>query len=190
MQQAMRLLELCRLVAQYRPESVLELGGGTTTEVFAGRIRPNGDGQPRVVSMEEAGHWENITRQIVSPDHQSRVTFCRRPRVVESWQGQKVARYDMNYDTYFDLAYVDGPSGLDPDDHTPGHKLPLVDVLCLIRAGLPPRLILVDSKRHSIAFYRDWGIEKRYRMKLRTQFVSGLRRFVPTYLHHTIFERK
>lgn len=188
--QAMRLLELSRLVARYRPGSVLELGAGTTTAVFAQHIEPGPDGYPRVVSMEEETHWLEMTRRIVPVELHSRVQFCLRPRVVEMWDGQYVARYDTGYDSYYDLVYVDGPSDrLALNDGKP-RTVPVVDVMCLIRAGFPPRTIFVDGKRQSIAFFRSLGIEQQYHMALRSEFRPGRQPLLVPYRHHTIFERK
>ena len=188
--QAMRLLELSRLLQRFQPESVLELGGGTTTTVFAKASRAGLIGEPRIVSMEEDERWERIARTITPVELRSRVMFCLRSRVVERWEDQAVARYDMTYDRYYDLVYVDGPSAMDPDNRTPGHKLPLVDVLCLIKAGFPPRVILVDCKRHSIAFFLRSGIDRYYNLTIRSEFLPWPRPLVAPYRYHSIFERK
>ena len=189
-QQHLRLLELARLVDRYQPASVLELGGGTTTAVFAHKIAPMEDGTPAVTSLEETEHWQATARDIVAPADRGRVDFVLRPRVLETSGTQKVARYDYSYDQDYDLVYVDGPSNHDPENRSPGVRLPLVDALCLIRANHPPRVIVVDSKRHSVRFFREQGIERRYRMILKSAFLPPRQALFTGYRHHTVFERK
>lgn len=187
--QSLRLLELRRLVERFNPTTVLECGGGTTTPLFTRMCDECHEG-PSVISLEESTHWQDLTRRLVLPDLQARVEFRLAPRVLESWNGRRIARYDVEYDREYDFVYVDGPSGHDPDDRRPGVKLPLVDALCLIRAGFPPRVIAVDSKRHSIAFFREQNIERLYRMELQSAQLPPLKALLMPYRHHTVFVRK
>lgn len=187
--QPLRLRELSRLLERFAPDTVLECGSGTTTALFARMCTGDGRG-PSVISLEESAHWQEVTRRLVPDDLQPRVEFRLAARVLETIGGTRVARYDIAYDREYDFVYVDGPSGHDPDDRRPGVKLPLVDAWCLIRAGFPPKVIAVDSKRHSIAFFRSQHIERLYRMELQSRLIAPAKALFTPYRHHTVFIRK
>lgn len=122
-QQYIRLLDLTHIIDKYQPTSVLELGTGTTTAVFAHMLSPV-QGAPAVLSLEESEHWQSIARRII-PDQESRaIEFRLLPRVLEKWGEQLVARYDFTYDREYDLVYVDGPSNQIPGERRPREKLP------------------------------------------------------------------
>jgi predicted O-methyltransferase YrrM len=130
------------MVRRYRPRSILELGSGWSTAVFAGALIQNGDAF-RLESWEHDPNFLDETRRLVSsyvkfvPVHQSTTSA-----------GVRVFDYEDDPMSPIDLLYVDGPP------HTAD---------CLITAT-PVRIehwlspgghIVVDGRRFTVDYLRE-----------------------------------
>lgn len=170
-----KAMELWSTLISYRPKTVLEIGSGMTTCVFALYAKEH---VCKVVSVEEseeycskcrdrlgglAAHVE-LWRKDVLLDDESTYQFCNVPDPIES----------------IDLLYIDGPANIDG-------KL-RADARNLVGGGTEPGLIMFD---YSVPAVRDFSerfsdkyrIEESIVMNEDAWYLSGLR-------HHTFAWRR
>jgi hypothetical protein len=153
----LKLLELAKVLWQFRPKTILELGGGGTTAVLAEYAAAFPD--VRVISVDENLHYLNVTRQRLASELQERITFvhCARQEAVDS-DGVRTCYYDDVWqklipEQNIDLVYVDGPTADDGE----GGKLPCVDTVRLIDAGWKIGHVLFDVRIASVRYCMDSG---------------------------------
>ena len=185
-----RLLEIEALVRLFKPESVLELGSGTSSCLFAKLL---GD-RNRFMTLEESPHWHERFQRYAAP-YLDRMTSCCVPKQVGRQAGEAVCWYDIDHGRYFDLVYVDGPytkaEGEDVEFtyRRCGHMADY-DVGKFWENGVYPRVIVFDNRKPSVRRL-ILDSKDRYDVYLNStarESLMGRPALVPQY--HHIFIRK
>ena len=148
----LKLIELAEFLWQFRPRTVLELGGGATTAVLAEYVHFFPEVQ--VVSVDESAGYQAATRRRISPTLQDNLTYihCPRREAIDG-DGVRVCFYDsvwqkMLPDRSVDFVYVDGPSS----DDGSGGKLPCSDVVRLKDEGWQIGNVVFDVRIQSVRY--------------------------------------
>jgi len=153
--------ELVEMVRELRPETVLELGSGTTTIVLAWAVRDAlGPGaRPRIVSVEQdPEHAAATTERLVAAGLDQGVTVITARLVDQEVEGRRTSCYALPGDLaealegrLADLVFIDGPAG------PPGIRfgtLPLVQPF--VRVGAT--FVLDDALRDGeLEVARQWA---------------------------------
>lgn len=195
--QILRLAEIALLCRRFAPKSVLELGSGASTAMFAEEVGRRG----RVVTVEESPHWRDRLLDYMDP-----WTGCfeslRADRVIaEDPVGQVASWYDFDHDDDFDLVYVDGPSNYDLDGMTDrehevalqvdpaGPHLANIDAELLWRAGHLPKVVVIDARRNTVRRLVT-AAGDRYRVFLRSDYRDRTSQRSAYFLYHTVLIRR
>ena len=102
--QAYKLASLERLLEEHKPKSILELGSGSSTVVFAEYARKNG---ARLLSIEENEGWAEKFKKNVGGDDKIQIRICNRVTLKDRTPPE--IRYDLPADEHFDCIFIDGP---------------------------------------------------------------------------------
>lgn len=187
-----RLFEIEHVCKLFNIKKVIELGGGTSTVMFA-KILPN-DG--KVISYEESDYWSQRMAES-SPQHllhkiervvRPRETFNVEPDVLAS-------RYASKRLEDCDLIYIDGPTDwIEEKGSIPGVKdaaghIPVVDVEDFIKNGHKPKIVMVDRKRVTVSRLIS-SLSKDYDLVLRSELVACYSPKIHFTNYHTIFMKK
>jgi len=153
----LKLLELAGLLWQFRPQTVLELGGGGTTAVLAEYAASFP--AVTVVSVDESLRYLAMTRERLALDLQEKINFvhCQRLETDDS-DGIRTCYYDNAWQEMLpgreiDLVYVDGPVA----DDGQGGKLPCVDAVRIVDEGWKIGHILFDVRFSSVLYCTQSG---------------------------------
>lgn len=188
-----KLLELGWHLEQLRPETVLELGSGSTTAVFAeyAAAKPGAV----VVSLEESKEFMLKTLERLAEPLRDWVTICHCPRQVDVLDGTEVCYYATDYrqrlpDDVIDLVYVDGPSCESPT--AAGRLMPCVDIVHLLEANYTVKNILFDYRVQSIHYLRAGRFGLLYDASLHPSAVRPEDDLWPVYKtrHHSWLRRR
>ncbi len=153
---AYRLLELYDWLLANRPKTIVELGSGATTLVFATYAAAH---DAKVVSLEQDIQLAIGLGEYMPGDQGAAVTIHEAPRVDEWRDGFETCRYGFDYlklPADIDLLYLDGPNNRSP--HGP---LPCTDA-ALIAGCRNVRHILVDVRRASVTWFQSTPIGSEY----------------------------
>ena len=153
--QRYKLVDLDRLLRKHKPRTILEIGSGATTAVFANYAEETG---ARFISVDESEVWSGHTRSLLdSLGLGGIVEFRILPKRIDP--GKMEARYEGLPAEAFDFVLIDGPA-LEQD----GVKYYLA--VCADIFDLPrPKVIAVDMRRPTVdAIWRRLG--DKYRSKL------------------------
>lgn len=148
----LKLFELAEFLWQFRPQTVVELGGGATSAVLAEYAESFPEVQ--VISVDEDAGYLADTRKRISPDLQDNLTFIHCPRCeAVDGTGARICYYDpawqeMLPDHSVEFVYVDGPSA----DDGAGGKIPCVDVVRLKENGWQVGHVLFDVRIESVRY--------------------------------------
>lgn len=138
-----KYLELFRLLNKFRPKSVLELGGGGSTAVFAMYAKEN---NIKIDSVDQREEWLNNTKTAL--DGLSKfVNFILLPAKFDRGSAITKGFYDGLENKYYDFVYVDGPSFPYEDKK----KAVYWNVVDLIKSA-PPRFIVVDGRYSTVSY--------------------------------------
>ena len=140
--QPYKLFQLKQLLEQYRPPSMLELGSGSSTAVFAQHIREYGGG---LCSVDESEQWMMNAMKLAgieAADKRFELRHCAAK--TGTFKNLVCVGYGLAAQKEFDLVFVDGPSlrfdGVKRKDA-------INDDVFRIADGLrPPRTIVVDGR--------------------------------------------
>lgn len=155
----LRLLELRDWLLRHVPKTIVELGTGATTLVFAEYAKDHG---ATIVSLEEnIQHARKLQDEGWLPDEWGNcVTVYEAHRAEESYGGQLSCRYNFDYlklPAGIDLLYVDGPN-----NSTPSGK-PLVCLDAIKIAGCRDvRALLFDIRVSSVRAFQKSAIGLEY----------------------------
>lgn len=150
--QSYKLVSLTRLLENLCPKSILELGSGSSSVIFA-RYQKINHGV-RFVSIDESDDWLEKTEKMVQKfTPGSQVEFLCRPKIIDPSAPQ--AYYDCLPAEKFELVFVDGPAlSLNGIEY---RHIPCVDVLRMAPTNLP-LYIVVDIRRPTVkAISKDLG---------------------------------
>ncbi len=150
----LKLLELAFLLERHEPRTILELGGGSTSSVFAEYVA-KAPFAVRYISVDESEHYQNLTKEQLDDALRDGVDFRRCDRVVIHRDGKQSCHYETAYFEWFkeglDFLYVDGPSNTCEDKSV----MPCIDNILLLKQGITPKVIAYDMRRESL-----WALEK------------------------------
>jgi predicted O-methyltransferase YrrM len=147
---------LFQLIRRRRPKLILELGGGSSTVLFAAALRANGSG--RLVSIEHDEAHAKLTAQLLEQAELSdRVEQVVAPLAPCTAGGRTTSWYDLEaflrrLDDKVDLLFVDGPPGK-------MQSLSRYPALPMLAAHLAPHaLVFVDDggRDDEIAMIERW----------------------------------
>lgn len=148
--------DLWKLLERYRPQSIIELGSGTTSAVFALWTRRN---NVRYRSYEHYPAWAQVTENCLSEagllGEKSPLCLCPSRVNPEGTATGFVEKLPVDVD----FVYVDGP----PCRLEDGRKVPNDDVVRLFDAGGRPRVIVVDGRLDTVDLIRFHPEGRRYR---------------------------
>ncbi len=102
--QAYKLASLERVLEEHKPKSILELGSGSSTVVFAEYARKN---NARLLSIEENEGWAEKFKKNVGGDDKIQIRICNRVTLKDKTPPE--IRYDLPADEQFDCIFIDGP---------------------------------------------------------------------------------
>lgn len=139
--QPYKLFQLRQLLERYRSASMLELGAGSSTAVFAAHIREYGG---RLCSVDESDSWlANAMRLagIEADDKRFEMLHC--VAKAGTFNDLACVGYGLAAEEEFDLVFVDGPS-LRVDGVK--RKDAINDDVFRIADAYPPRMIVVDAR--------------------------------------------
>lgn len=185
--QWLRLAEIARIFKTHSPLTVCELGGGTSSAMFASILSD----AVRFVTVEESGYWQTRMLDLVG-DFSRYMTCVRADRMVDSRNGESVTYYDIDHTKNYDLVYVDGPSA-QPLEHDrglnikdPDGLMPNIDVELFWENGQYPRIILIDGRRPTVRRLLQKS-KGRYHVFLKSDLLAkvGLPSF-SGFLYHTL----
>ena len=133
---------LFKLLNQFRPKSILELGGGGSTAVFATYAKEAG---AKVCSVDQHKKWLENTKTAIG-ELSSFVEFLLLPAKREGENSPKGFYVGLE-NKYFDFVYVDGPSfGFDASNKHLNRRTISRNVIDLIESN-PPRVVVLDGRR-------------------------------------------
>ena len=150
-----KLLELAKHLECINPQTILELGSGSTTSVQAEYAVTHPDAT--VVSVEQNERFSKKTLERMDSMVRDSVIMCSCPRRVEILDHVEICYYAPDYYKYFpdkviDLVYVDGPVCKSP---TIRDKLmPCIDIIRLLESGFTIGNILFDYRIQTIHYFR------------------------------------
>jgi len=148
--------DVWRLLEKHSPLSIVELGSGTTSAVFALWAARHG---ARYVAYEDNLKWAEVTRHCLGQAGMLSASGSS-IRVVASRirdDGQATGFVEpIPLDA--DFVYVDGPPARLPD----GRKVPNDDIPRLFDAGGMPSVIVVDGRLDTVDLIRQHPAGKHY----------------------------
>lgn len=141
-----KLFQLRELLKVERPESILELGTGTTTIVFAEYVRNNQ--MARLTCVDESKHWLANSCQLAEiDDSNSRFCMIAADKLFIGDSKPEQIKYDVNLGGEFDFIFIDGPS-LDVDGVK--HKKAVNSNIFDIAQRKLPQIIVVDIRKATV----------------------------------------
>jgi len=148
--QRYKLFCLKELLEHEVPRSILELGSGTSTAVFANYVRGH---EATLTTVDESGEWLESSRALAEIEpNDRRFRLLRKPKTVNRCGEHLFIGYGLDPKEAFDLVFVDGPSlRLDGQKRKDAVN---DDVLRIIRTN-PPRMIVVDGRAATVRALLD-----------------------------------
>lgn len=140
-----KLFELDRLLEKCKPNSILELGTGSTTPIFVDYARKNG---ASLICVDESKHWLENSRKLSGiNNHEQNIHFIYASKKVSKEVDPIQIAYDFVVRAQVDFVLIDGPS-LDVDgvknlDAINSNIFSIVDLD-------PPKTILVDVRTATV----------------------------------------
>lgn len=158
--QAYKLFQLGQLLERGTPSSMLELGSGSSTAVFAAYIRKYGG---RLCSVDESASWlANAIKLSDINEDDNRFEMLHCPAKVGTFKNLTCVGYGLTAEEEFDLVFVDGPSlRVDGIKRKDG----INDDVFRIANACPPRMIVVDG-RYATVRALEQHLQGRYELEL------------------------
>ncbi len=186
---ALKLLELWEFLQAEKPRTILELGSGCTTAVFAEYANESG---VRFETVDESAEFQS---QVLSDvRHVFRCSFAAHILNKQftgdlcgyggSGDGDQFIR-NLDISRNLALLYVDGPSNKTPE----GKLAVCVDATTLGVMREPPTAILFDIRRESVAYTKQFYGE-RYRWDDSAWGQCNTPWYLSAIRHHTIARRR
>ena len=159
--QWIRLWELKRFLDRNKPSSIVEFGSGASTLLFSSYIGTS----LSFTSLEENESWRqevlNSAKKLGSKCFEildTSLILAPRIETIDLNSGILTCRYQYNFgDSYFEMAYVDGPTNWVQDSHEwisdgfdPYNLLPNSDITVMHKM---PKFVVIDGRRSSIKYF-------------------------------------
>ena len=177
-----KLFRLKKLLEEEKPKSIIELGTGASTIVFAEFVRDSQDAH--LTCVDESRCWLENSQKLAKIDS-SDTRFCMitANRLFINNHDLKQIKYDMNFDKDFECVFIDGPNAeIDGVKHKDAVNTNIFD----IAKRKLPRLIIVDIRQATVE-----ELKKRLGEKYDV-FVSDMitGRICREYRYFTVFRLK
>ena len=174
--QEYKLAELYRLLRQYKPNKIVELGSGSSTAIVAEYCHNT---KNQAISIEENTSWiENTLKIITDLGYEESVMLTQKTASLS--EDKLVARYNQLNIASCDLLIVDGPSLVQEGVN---HK----HAVCLDASEIDAAVILVDMRKETTHF-----LTKLFKFKYNVLLSDILFRLNPVnrpLRYWTVFER-
>jgi hypothetical protein len=176
--------DLWKLLDRHRPSSIVELGSGTTSAVFALWAREH---RARYTAYEHHEGWaavtENCLREAGLRDDSSRIAVV--PSRVGARSESTGFVEPLPLDS--DFIYVDGP----PCKLDSGKKVPNDDVVRLFEAGGRPGTIVVDGRFETVDLIRQHPVGSTYEFQPSSDYCVHNAQWMRAIRggEHTVFRR-
>ncbi len=105
--QVYKLWCLKDILKRYKPQSILELGSGSSTLVFSEYATQNA---ARLLSVDEDSKWASNTLSLISESKSDTTEIIVKEKICLPARTPPEIRYDFNINENFDLVFIDGPS--------------------------------------------------------------------------------
>lgn len=143
--QPYKLVSLMHILQAEKPESILELGTGSSSVVFAQYATKFGKD---LTCVDESEDWlENTKHMVRKFASDNGIEFLRVDKMADCSSDPPSFRYASTFDRFYDLLFIDGPSlewnGAD-------YKQAVCTDVFQIPADKLPRLILVDIRQPTV----------------------------------------
>lgn len=165
--QPLKGYDLWRLLERTRPSSILELGSGTTSAVFALWAQRHG---ARYRCYEHDARWAEVTRGCLREAGLDAGADAVRVVANRFTADGRLAGFVEPLPGDADFIYVDGP----PCTNAAGRKVPNDDVVRLLEAGGAPRAIVIDGRVDTVDYILGHPAARPYAFE--PSYVYGLRR--------------
>jgi hypothetical protein len=149
--------DLWKILQRARPQSIIELGSGTTSAVFALWSQRYGS---TYYAYEHHEGWADVTNKCLQKAGLKRSDvplIISVPTRLNSAQSE--VGFERNIPDDVDFVYVDGP----PCTLADGRKIPNNDVYRLLDRGMLPKTIVVDGRIETIDLLLQHPLIVRYR---------------------------
>ena len=143
--QAYKLFSLATVLQEKRPNSILELGSGTSTAVFVEYIRRY---SAKLISVDESRHWLTHTRRLAGlRDNEENIVLVHAPRSFDLNVNPPEFKYNIDLEDYYDFVFIDGPSMVvDGKKYKDGINTNIFDIC----KKYLPKFIVVDIRRSTV----------------------------------------
>jgi len=141
-----KLFKLKQLLEEEKPESIVELGMGASTIVFAEYVRNSQNAH--LTCVDESRHWlENSQKIAKIDDSDNRFCLITANRLLIDNHDLKQIKYDINFEKDFECVFIDGPNA---EINGVKHKDAVNTNIFDIAKRKLPRLIIVDIRRATV----------------------------------------
>ncbi|HLF34950.1 MAG TPA: class I SAM-dependent methyltransferase [Cyclobacteriaceae bacterium] len=178
--QAYKLWHLKQLISNHKPNSILELGSGSSTVIFADYVRKNEN--RRLLSIDEDEKWVSNTKSLINYDKNDKIEVIS---ALKKFIGDSIPneiKYDIKIEGNFDLVFIDGPS-LEVN----GEKKKDAVNTNVFELQNYPEIIIVDVRK-ATAEYLSRRYQQKYKVWL-SDLLSG-KPVKENYNYFSIFTRK
>lgn len=179
-----RAIDLQLLLRRYRPKTIVEMGSGLSTVLFALYAQQRG---AKLTTLEENPEWAAVTTKALRAAGVAEFT----PTVANKISDHGFVSYDATLPDSIDLFYIDGPAN--KVDGVTYHICS--DILKLTSRRVLPAVIVIDGRIGTTAALLespagnlyDWHVSERALRKPRSAAISAL----PCRIgHHSIAVRR
>lgn len=178
--------DLWRILEQTQPRSIVEMGSGTTSAVFALWARRH---SAQYVAFEHHPDWARVTQHclvkagLIDPDRPVVRVVASRTR-----EDRQATGFVEPIPEHADFVYIDGP----PCRLEDGSKVPNDDIIRLLESGARPATIVVDGRWETVDLIRRHPAGREY--KCAPEYAYSHRRGLwgdaMTGREHTLFIRQ
>ena len=140
--QPYKLFHLKKLLEKFQPSSILELGSGSSTAIFAAYVKERFGAS--LSSLDESEAWLSNSKALAGIDlNDARFSMRNCTALVGVFCNLPCVGYGLVVDKPFDFVFVDGPSlrinGISCKEAINDDVFRLADIF-------PPRIIVVDGR--------------------------------------------
>ncbi len=141
-----KLFKLKQLLKEEKPKSILELGTGLSTIIFAEYVRNNQIAH--LTSVDESSNWLKNSQELAGIDSSDdRFCMIQANRLIINDSALKQIKYDATFEKDFDCVFIDGPNS--EIDGVKNKDAVNTNIFDIIERKLP-RLIIVDIRRSTV----------------------------------------
>lgn len=178
--QAYKLWALQKLLKQYQPESILELGSGSSSLVISDYVRSHD--KTTFLSIDEDEKWALNTSELINIKAGEPITIKQAHKIVYPNLAPPIIKYETTIEGRYDFVLIDGPSlnirETKLKDAINSNFCELIEI---------PKTILVDVRRATAEFIAD-TYSDRYDIILSDRFTQ--KPVESGYQYFSVFTKK